>query len=174
MNAKFKRGVDGLELVITAISSEERALMNELILDRRMRKLKAPKIRVDVALNGDNVANISIKQKVYVTPEILGLYGFEKIIGGTDSYLKKTVGTYTYLLYGTGAYHFLKVYNSNFELMCNINQKTFYLRNPDNVTTRIYFPLKSKTIFRTTGELDYLLKNANEIEFTDGLEIATI
>lgn len=173
MNAKFKRGVDGLELVITAISSEERALMNELILDRRMRKLKAPKIRVDVALNGDNVANISIKQKVYVTPEILGLYGFEKIIGGTDSFFKKTVGTCTYLLYGTGSYHLMKVYNSNFELMCNVEQKTFFLRN-DNVTIRIYFPLKSKTIFRTMGELDYLLKNVNEIEFTDGLEIATI
>lgn len=71
MNYKFKNSAAGPELILTPSDGHEITLLTEMLFDQRRGKVKSGNIEIVTLMDGNNVTSLSIREKAYVTIEVI-------------------------------------------------------------------------------------------------------
>ena len=162
MNFRFIRTNDGIALKIDAATTDEIAALNELLLDRRMRTVIKPVVRVDNLMEGNQVKSIVISQKCYLTKGYLDQH-FHQLYPEDLSermlfYTRPGKGPFLYFVVGVGRYCGFKIKTFNYDkITFYSDEKTFRFFLSGEMVYEMKLSKKNMSI-HTLGDLNEFLK----------------
>lgn len=162
MNFRFIRTNDGIALKIDAATTDEIAALNELLLDRRMRTVIKPVVRVDNLMEGNQVKSIVISQKCYLTKDYLDQHFHQPYPEGFSErmlfYTRPVKGPFLYFVVGAGRYCGFKIKTFNYDkIIFYSDEKTFRFFHSGEMVYEMKLSKKNMSI-HTLGDLNEFLK----------------